>query len=323
MKGFVRKCFAVLSILGVLSLAACGTTKPRAVTIGIVNYSAPLDAIVDGFKEGMAEAGYAEGEKVTYLYDGAVSSIDALDPAIQKLVAERPDLILALTTPAAQKAKAATQGTKIPVVFAPSTDPVSSGLVDSLTHPGGNLTGIRTGGSSAKGLSWLLAIAPGTKTLFVPHDPDDSSSVVGLHELEAAAAPLGLEIRVVEVRTAEEFTAAMDAMPADVDAIFMLPAGLFTSGTPKFVEVSIARKLPILSIARQCERGVLISYGHDYRPIGKQVARLAQQILNGTPPADLPVETPDWYLCINLQTAQAIGLDIPNDILQQADTIIR
>ena len=112
-------------------------------------------------------------------------------------------------------------------------------------------------------------------------------------------------------------------MPANVDAILMLPSGFFTSLAPKFVEASIERKLPVLSIARQCEQGVLISYGHDYRPIGKQGARLAEQILKGTPPSDLPVESPDWYLCINLQTAQAIGLDIPDDILQQADTIIR
>ena len=191
MKESIRKCFAVLSILVVLLLAACGATTPKTVTIGIVNYSAPLDDIVVGFKEGMAEAGYVEGEGVTYLYDGAVSSMDALDPAIQKLVAEQVDLILALTTPAAQKAKAATQGTNIPVVFAPSTDPVASGLVDSLTHPGGNLTGVRTGGSSAKGLSWLLAIASSTKTLFVPHNPDDSSSVVGLARATGGCRPPG------------------------------------------------------------------------------------------------------------------------------------
>jgi putative ABC transport system substrate-binding protein len=293
------------------------------VTIGVVNYSPALDGVFEGFKQGMAEGGYVEGENVTYIYEGAVGTIDALDHAIETLLAEDVDLILSITTPATQKAKQATQGTDQPVVFAPVTDPVASGIVDSLTDPGGNLTGVQNRGSIAKGLEWLKAVAPGTTLLFVPHNPDDNSSVQGLTELTEAAAKAGLDLDVVEVRTEDEFNAAIAAIPEDADAIFMLPSGFFSARTAEFVEAGIAYELPVSSVAPQCERGVLMSYGHEYVPIGNQVARLAGQILDGTAPANLPVETPDFYLCINLQTAQAIGLDIPADVLAQADKIIR
>jgi putative ABC transport system substrate-binding protein len=309
--------FVVLSLL----LVACAPRK--SLTIGIVNFSRTLDPTVEGFKEGMAELGYVEGESVTYIYDDQVESITDLDPAIQDLLGKDLDLILSLTTPASSKVKQAFAERDTPVVFPAVTDPVDSGLVDSLTHPGGNLTGIRTGGSIAKGLEWLLAIAPDTRRLFVPHNPEDSGSVQGLAELSEPAAALGLELVIAEVSTSDEFNAAMDAIPEDVDAIFVLPTGFLVPRIAKFVETAIAHKLPLMSVSPQCGAGALVCYGFDYRQMGKQAARLADQILQGAAPGDLPVETAEFFLSLNLQAAQAIGLDIPEDILEQADHIVR
>jgi len=321
MKTMNRTCIVLLLVVALLT--ACGKPQPKTFTIGIVNFSPTLDAVVDGFKAGMTERGYVEGENVTYVYEGVVANIDALDPAIQKLMAEDLDLMFSLTTPATQKVKQAFAGTDIPIVFAPVTDPVTSGVVDNLTNPGGNITGIRTGGSIPKGLAWLLAIAPGTTRLFVPHNPDDGSSVQGLAELTEPAVALDLELVMAEARTADELAAAMDVIPEDVDAIFMLPSGVFSRQVATFVDTTVEHKLPAVSVGPHCEAGMLICYGHYYPPMGKQASRLADQILQGAAPGNLPVENAEFFLGINLQTAQAIGLDIPDDILQQADYLVR
>jgi putative ABC transport system substrate-binding protein len=321
MKTMTKISVALLSVVALL--AACAKPQPKTFTIGIVNFSPALDVVFDGFKAGMAKAGYVEGENVTYIYEGAVANIADLDPAIQNLLAADVDLIFSLATPATLEAKRAVEGTDIPVVFAPVNDPVASRVMESLTQPGGNLTGIRVGGGIAKGLDWLLAIVPGTTRLFVPHNPEDSGSVQGLAELSEAAATLDIELVISELRTPEEFDAAMNAIPEDVQAIFMLPAGFFSARATQFTEAAITHNLPAISVAPLCKAGVLMSYGLDYYRVGEQASRLAAQILRGTAPGDLPVETCDFFLGINLQTAQAIGLDIPDDILQQADEIIR
>lgn len=321
MKTITRTLVVLLFV--VTLLASCGKPQPKTFTIGVVNFSPPLDAVVEGFKVGMAELGYVEGENVTYVYEGVVTSIEALDPAVQNLRAADVDLILSLTTPATLVTRQAVEGTDVPVVFAGVNDPVASGLVKSLREAGGNLTGIQAGGSIAKGLEWLLAIAPDTTSLFVPYNPDDAASVQAMVALSEAAATLGVELLIVEVRTPDELAAALDAIPESADAMFVPSSGFLSARLTQVVETAILHKLPLASMSPWCKEGVLMSYGFGYYQTGEQASRLADKILQGTPPADLPVETADFFLVINLQTAQAIGLDIPDDILQQADEIIR
>lgn len=313
-----------LLIVAGLLLAACGTPQPQTVTIGVVNLSLALNPVFDGFKAGMADLGYVEGQSVTYIYAGPVGSIEALEPAIQDLKTQDIDLLLALSTPATLQAKHAVKGTDIPVVFAPVNDPVGSGVVDNLRNPGGNLTGIQVGGFVPKELEWLLTIAPDTTHLFVPYNPDDSSAVQGMVALDEAADKLGIEIVVGEAHTPDEIMSAIDTIPEEVDAIFLPPDNLMTAHIDDFVAVALERDIPISSVAYpQAEAGALMSYGPDFFRLGEQVARLADKVLQGTSPADLPIETAEFFLSINLQTAEAIGLDIPDTVLRQADNIIR
>ena len=323
-----RKSFLFISLCIMLSLllAACGTPQPQTFTVGVVNLTPTLNPTFDGFKAGMAELGYVEGENVTYIYEGPVGAIDALEPAIQKLMEAKPDLVLSISTPATLRAKAALEGTDIPLVFSPVNDPVGSGVVDSLRNPGGNLTGVKGGGGGAipKTVEWLLTVVPDTTRLFVLHNPEDNSSVQALAELNETAAKLGVELVVREVRTPDEIMAAMESIPEDVDAIFIPPSGPITANIADIVEAAIERDLPIAtSVGPLVQAGVQITYGTDHYRMGEHVARLADQILQGTDPADLPVETAEFYLSINLQTAETIGLDIPDDILRQADTVVR
>jgi putative ABC transport system substrate-binding protein len=175
-----------------------------------------------------------------------------------------------------------------------------------------------------KGLEWLLTIAPGTKRVFVPHNPDDKSSVIGLNALQKATAAYRVELIVSEIYTLEEVAAIGEYIPKGVDAVFLLPDNLVIARITDFVRIAEERTLPLASVIYpHAKAGALMGYGFDSASIGQQAARIANQVLNGVRPADLPVETPEFYLSINLKTAQAIGLDIPDDVLRQADQIIR
>jgi putative ABC transport system substrate-binding protein len=313
-----------LLILAGLLLAACQPTQPKTVTIGVVNLAPVLNPIFDGFKTGMTEMGYIEGEDVTYIYEGPVGSIDKLEPAIQSLLDSDVDLILSISTPATQAAQRVTAGTDMPVVFVPLTDPVAAGVVQSLSQPGGNITGVTFGASEARRLEWLLKTVPNVKRIYVPYNPDDESPVIALARVSEAASKLGVELVLREARNSDEITAAIEAIPDDVDAIFLLPDSLMVSRASDFVAATLDLNLPFAVPGdEEVEAGALISYSMNFHASGEQAARLADQILKGTKPADLPVETTEFFLVINLQTAEAIGLDIPDQILRQADTIIR
>ena len=294
---------------------------PKTYTIGVVNLAPGLDAVMEGFKEGMAELGYTEGENVTYIYEGATNSIDTLNAVAQDLVQANVDLILSITTPATLAAQRATANTDIPVVFVPVTDPVGAGLVDSLRNPGGNITGITFGAQEARRLEWLIQVVPTIEEIYIPYNPEDRSAALALETVSEAAAALGVELIMHEARNDEEITTAVENTPGEADAIFLLPDSLLGGRATEFV----ALELPT-SGANPGDlnvHGVLTSYGIEQSSSGKQAARLADQILQGARPADLPVEMADFYLAINLKTAKAIGLDVPYEILQQADIIVR
>jgi putative ABC transport system substrate-binding protein len=307
-----------------LWLGGCtSAAQPKTFTIGVVNLTPSMDSAWEGFKAGMAELGYVEGENVTYVYEGPTGSVDKLDAAAQQLVAADVDLILSMTTPATQAAKRATDGTDIPVVFVPVTDPVAAGLVQSLRLPGGNLTGITTGGSEEKRLQWQAELVPNLKKVYVPYNPD-SSSKVSLAITQAAADKLGIELVLQVATTPDEVTAAIQAMPENVQAIFILSDGFMESQVDKWVETATQHGLSLSSTnLALVDKGVLLAYGHRPYTAGQQVARLAEQILKGTRPADLPVERAEFFLAVNLKTAGSIGLNIPDTVLRQAETIVR
>jgi putative ABC transport system substrate-binding protein len=311
-----------LLVIG-LFLAACGITQSKTFTIGVINLTPSLEPVLEGFKDGMTERGYVEGENTTYIYEGPTGSIDKLAAAAQGLVGADVDLILSITTPATQAAQRATAGTDIPVVFVPVTDPVSAGIVQSLRQPGGNVTGITTGGSEESRLHWQLKIAPNIKKVFIPYNPDDSSKA-SLAATEAAAAKLNIELVTQVATTPDEVSAVIETMPKDVEAIFILSDGFMESQTDKLVEAAVEHGLPLSATnLKLVEAGILFSFGFQPYGVGQQASRLADQILRGAKPAGLRVETAEFILVINLQSAEAIGLEIPDDVIRDAHTIIR
>jgi putative ABC transport system substrate-binding protein len=313
----------VWTVVFSLLLMSCGGDR-RIYTIGVINIVPDLDNTLEGFKEGMAELGYIEGENVAYLYEGATVDMDELDSVAQGLVAANVDLILSITTPATQAAQRATTGTDIPVVFVPVTDPVGAGLVDSLRNPGGNITGVTFGVQEGQRLEWLVFIVPTIEQVYVPYNPEDQSPVLALEAVREAATRIGVELITREVRNPDEIMAAIENAPEEADAIFFLPDSLVSTRMPDLIKAAVELQLPTSGANTEVVKdGVLTSYGMEQMGSGKQAARLADQIFQGIKPADLPVETAEFYLAINLKTAEAIGLDISDEILLQADIIIR
>ena len=322
----VKNMIRSLSIifLSLLLFACQGEEEIPVYTIGIVNLTPSLDPVADGFMERMEELGYVEGENITYIYDGPTNSIDELDGVIEGLLEEDVDLLLALSTPAAIAAKTLTDGSDMRVIFVPVNDPVAAGLVESLPHPNGNLTGIKAGGFLPKELAWLLTLDPTIETIYSPYNPNDQSSSLGHSVLEQEAEHVGITLIAPEVNSPEETIIALNVMPDEVDAILLLTDAMILSQATSFVEVAMERSLPLASInQKQVEDGVLMGYGPEFFPMGRQAARLADQILKGMDPSDLPVETGEFFFTINTDTAEKIGLDIPTDILQQANEIVR
>ena len=311
----------VLFIIAGLLLAAC---NDRPKTIGVINLTSSLDGTVEGFKKNMTDLGYTEGENITYIYEGATNSIETLDSVAQCLVEADVDLILSVTTPATQAAQRATADTDIPVVFVPVTDPVGAGLVESLRQPGGNMTGITFGFQEGQRLEWLVQMAPTVKNIYILYNPRDRSAVLALETASVTAAKLGVKLITREVSSLEDVTTAIEYIPEEADAVFILPDGLVAARLVELIEAANTRKLPTSGPSEpSIEEGALTVYGMWQDATAKQAARLADQILRGSKPSDLPVEMAEFYLAINLKTAEIIDLDISDEILLQADIIIR
>jgi putative tryptophan/tyrosine transport system substrate-binding protein len=320
-------CTAVaILIVSIATLApGCSSAQKRTFSIGVINLSPRLEPILTRFKTRMNELGYRQGSNITYIYQGPASGIQELDSIASNLVAAKVDLILALSTPAAQATQRATNGTNLPVVFAPVTDPVVAGIVANLRRPGGNITGVALGADSeARRLEWLLKLAPNTRRIYVPYNSDDASARSSLAAIRAAAPKLNVELQPREARNPEEISAAIAVIPTDVQAVFLLQDSLVAARTDDFVKATIAQRLPLsVPTNEQVQRGALVAFSANLAVLGEQMARLVDHIFQGGQPADTPVETAEFFLTINLQTAERIGLQIPDIYIRQADHIVR
>lgn len=320
-----RRILQVLVVLFMCVSALTGcTAQARMLHIGVINLSPLLVPVFEGFKQGMAEFGYREGLTVKYTYLEA-GTIDKLDSLAATFLAPDVDLILAISTPAAQAAKRVA-GERKRIVFASVLDPLGAGIVESIRQPGGNITGIRHGVHEAKRFEWLLRAKPDILRVYTPFNPNDRAAVINLNIVKEVAALYGVQIVERACPDDAAVTAALIEIPDDVDAIHVLADNLIASrlvnGTPSFLSVSLARKLPMsVPIISQVAQGGLIAFAFDFFSLGRQSARLVDQILRGVKPGDLPVETVEFELAINVGTAQAIGLVLPDELIEQADRV--
>jgi putative ABC transport system substrate-binding protein len=279
------------------------------------------------FRQGLNETGYVEGRNVTIEYHWLDGRYDRVPALIAELVSRRVAVIATpASTAAAVAAKAATA--TIPIVFGVGEDPVKLGLVPNLARPGGNATGINFFVNEAvpKRLGLLRDLVPKAVRIAVISNPGNVGVAEPmLQDLENAAGALGLKIQVFNASTGPEIETAFTAIAREgADALFVAPDALYNSRRVQFAILAARDRIPACYSNRDhVQAGGLMGYGTDIADSFRQVGVYVGKILNGAKPADLPVtQSTKFQLAINLQTARALGLDMPSGLLLAADEVI-
>jgi putative tryptophan/tyrosine transport system substrate-binding protein len=321
-----------ISLLGGAATAwplAAHAQQPVTPIVGLVSPRSPEDAARLGaaFRKGLNETGYVEGQNVMVEYHWLEGQYDRLPALMADLVRRRVAVIATPAfTAAAPVAKAAT--TTIPIVFGVAEDPVKLGLVASLARPGGNATGINFLASEvvAKRLGLLRDLVPKAARIAVLINPGSAPTAeTTLREITEAARTLGLQLAVLNAGTSREIEAAFAALVRDrADALFVAPDGFFSARRVQFATLAAHHRVPAAYPLRDVvEVGGLMSYGIDILDVFRQVGLYTGQILKGAKPADLPVvQSSKFEFVINLQTARALGIEVPNALQLLADEVI-
>jgi putative ABC transport system substrate-binding protein len=308
---------------------AANAQQPAIPVIGFLDARLP-DAMTDrlrGFRQGLGEAGYAEGDNVTILYRWGENKVDRLPELGAELVRRRVAVIIGSGgIPAIMAAKAATA--TIPVLFIVSEDPVRLGLVKSLARPEGNLTGINFFNSElvAKQLELLRELVPKAAAVAVLVNPASPNTFdATLRNIEPAARAMGLQIKIMRAGTGREIDAAFATLAQErPDALFVGNDAFFNSRRVQLVQLAAHHRLPAIYSGREySEIGGLISYGTNIGDAYRQVGLYAGRILKGAKPGDLPVvQSSKFELVINHQSARTLGLSVPDKLLVAADEVI-
>jgi putative ABC transport system substrate-binding protein len=324
-----RSFITLLGGVAAWPVAARAQQQPTLPTIGFLQAGsaetfAPAAA---AFRNGLREAGYVEGQNVTVDYHWLEGRYDRLPEVIADLIRRGVAVIVTPgTTQAALAAKAATA--TIPIVFAVAEDPVKLGLVASLAHPGGNATGINFFFDEivAKRLGLLHDLVPKAARIAVLVNPASAAiTKTMLRDMPEAARALGLQVQFLNASTSPEIEAAFAIIARDqADALFVAPDAFFTSRRGQFATLAARDRLPTSCANRaMVEAGLLMSYGTSVPDFFRQVGIYTGRILKGENPADLPVlQSTKFEFVINLQTARAFGIDVPNSIQLLADEVI-
>jgi putative tryptophan/tyrosine transport system substrate-binding protein len=315
---------AIWVCLILIVLSAC-KAKNESVTIGIVssiNYD--KSPTWSGFTDGMTELGYYEGKNLKYILKNVPENDEQkIDTAVKELQDKRLSLLLTYGGDIVDmRIRKLSKRSNLPVLFNSGPKYVESGMVKSISYPEGNMTGVQGVDCIPKALELLKKLIPGPRKVFLPYNPDDSVSGIYLQEAIETASQIEVNLILLKVHSVEEVVEAIENLPVDVDAIFMIPSPTLNVRNQEMSRVAIKKRIPVGS-GLQLDDDVLITFSNDFYEGGKKMAKMAQKIINGTQPANIPVETMDTKLIINLKTAEKIGINIPNYLLVQANVIIR
>jgi putative ABC transport system substrate-binding protein len=316
-----------VSLSGHAALLWAQTTKGRMRRVGVLATSthANEEISLKPFFDQMRQLGWVEGENIDYDLAYADDRQEMLPKPAAELVARKAEVIYAPPTVAAAAAKQATQ--TIPIVFGLAADPVGTGLVTSLARPGGNVTGISGIGASLgpKRVEILREILPGAKRLGLLGDPTDPNKELDQQALAPLVAALGVTIIVAKAANPVEFDAAVASLAADrVDAIYTGGSAISYRMRARLIELANQKGVPVIgNNAQFADAGALFAYGASSADRLRRSALLVDKILKGAKPAGIPVEQPtEFELVVNKRAAKALGITIPQSILERAHRVI-
>jgi len=309
----------ILTALSTLALAACSnggadnqeTDNTKKVGILQVVEHDSLGTAYEGFKKGLAEGGYKEGENLTIDYQNAQNNQDNLKSMSEKLVKDQSDLVLGIGTPAAQSLANVTQD--IPIVVTAVTDLVEAKLVDSNEQPGRNVTGTTDMVPDIKKQTdLLLSVIEQPKTIGIMYNAGESNSKIQADLAQEALEEAGVKVKTLTANTTNDVQQVTTSLAKDVDGIYIPTDNTFASAATVIGDVAKETKTPIVAGSiEQVEGGALATYGIDYASLGKQTGTMAAKILDGdAEPSDMPVEEADELkLYVNKEMAQALDID--------------
>ena len=324
-----RALVVLVCVLLVTALAAEAQQAGKVFQVGYLGNSTPSleSALVEGFRQGLREKGYREGQNIVLHYRWAEGRIEAMPSLAAELVRLKVDVIVTSGTQAGLAAKRAT--TTIPIVLAAAGDAVGAGLVPSLARPGGNVTGLSTLLQELEGkrLEVLREIVPKANRVAVLMNPANPFTALAYKEMRTAAETLRITLQPAEVRVAEDFERVFAAIrKANPDALVVIAdRPVLFSHRAQIVSFAAQQRLPAMYPYREfVEEGGLVVYGPNFVEMFRRAATYVDKILKGAKPADLPMEqSTSFEMVINLKTAKALGLTIPETLLATADEVIQ
>ena len=307
-------------------LAARAQQSAKLPTIGFLVAGTPLShgQWVATLVRRLHELGWIEGRTVAIEYRWAEGRTERFDEIAAEFVRRKVDVIVTSATAAIVAAKQATS--VIPIVFAAAGDPVGTGLVASLSRPGGNVTGLSMQQTdvAAKRLELLREFVPGLRRLAILGNVDGPAVLLDMREVQTTARPLGLEVVTSEIQRGEDIAPAFEALKGRADALYVCIDPLVNTHRIRINTLALAIRLPTMHGSREgVEAGGLMSYGPNFLDLHRRAAEYVDKVLRGANPADLPVEQSTRFeLVINLVTARALGLTVPATLLARADEVI-
>ena len=307
-------------------LVAHAQQSGKLPTIGFLGLSTRSAATewTAAFVQRLRELGRIEGRTITIEYRWGEGREERFAEIAAELVRLKVDIIVTAGTPAVVAAKQAT--TVIPIVFAAAGDPVEAGLVASLARPGGNVTGLssQTPDLATKRLEILREVVPGLRRLAILSNVGNRLAVLEMGEVQAAAGTLLLEVVTLEIRRGQDIAPAFEALKGRADALYVCLDGLLLTNRIRINTLALTARLPMMTATRDSvEVGGLMSYGPNFPELWRRAGDYVDRILLGTKPSDIPVEQPTKFdLVINLTTAKALDLKVPESFLLRADEVI-
>ena len=297
---------------------ASAQNPPLVAFTAIVEHPA-LDDVRKGAIEELGKLGYVDGRTLKTSFDSAQGQPTTAAQIAAKLVGQKPAVIVAISTPSAQTALAATRS--IPIVFSAVTDPVAARLVTDPARPGGNITGVTDMAPVAAQVALARELVPSLKRLGIIYNPGESNAQALVAILRTVAKEAGLTLVESAANRTADLTASAERLIGKVDALYLPTDNVLASGLEAVVAVARQHRIPTIGDAAYVERGVLIGTGFNYRELGTLTGRLIADILKGKAPGDIPVAASgNVDSVLNLKEARAIGLAVPPAIVERAKT---